>query len=102
MIAMSASALGHMPSGEACTPGTKVELKWNAHASEWGAYTITGCGGVNPKLSIAAGVEYTFDQSDQSNWRVAHQLLACDWSKVYVVPAAIDSLGFTPSQPVIV
>jgi len=68
IAAMSASALGSYTSGEACAVGTKVELKWNAHASEWGAYTITGCNGVNPKLSIAAGVEYTFDQSDASNW----------------------------------
>jgi len=43
-------------------------MKWNAHASEWGAYEITGCTGVNPKLTLAAGVEYTFDQSDASNW----------------------------------
>ena len=33
--------------------------------------------------------------------RGAHQLLAADWSKVYVVPAASDSFGFTPAQPVI-
>ena len=32
--------------------------------------------------------------------RGAHQLLASDWSKVYVVPAASDSFGFTPAQPV--
>ena len=58
IAAMSASLLGSLLSGEACTPGPQVELKWNAHASEWGAYTITGCDGVNPKLSIAmlAGV----------------------------------------------
>jgi hypothetical protein len=43
-------------------------MKWNPHASEWGAYTITGCDGVNPKLMLAAGTEYTFDQSDASNW----------------------------------
>ena len=42
------------------------------------------------------------DTERAAGGRVAHQLLACDWSKVYVVPAAIDSLGFTPSQPVIV
>ena len=33
--------------------------------------------------------------------RVAHQLLASDWSKVYSVPAASESLGLTPGQPVI-
>ena len=45
-------------------------MKWNSHASEWGAYEITGCTGVNPKLSLKAGTEYTFDQSDASNWCV--------------------------------
>merc|ERR1719157_297724 len=55
--------------GTACTPtATTLKMKWNAHASEWGAYEITGCTGVNPKLSLAAGTEYTFDQSDASNW----------------------------------
>jgi plastocyanin len=68
IAAMSASLLGSLLSGEACTPGPQVELKWNAHASEWGAYEITGCEGVNPKLLIAAGQEYTFDQSHASNW----------------------------------
>eukprot|EP00964_Phaeocystis_antarctica_P060090 scaffold35799_cov80-Phaeocystis_antarctica.AAC.2 len=33
--------------------------------------------------------------------RVAHQLLACDWSKVYVAPAESVSVGLTPAQPVI-
>ena len=33
--------------------------------------------------------------------RGVHQLLASDWSKVYVVPAASDSFGLTPVQPVI-
>merc|ERR1719157_196394 len=62
-------AAGAMKSGEACTPtGTTLKMKWNSHASEWGAYEITGCTGVNPKLSLAAGTEYTFDQSDASNW----------------------------------
>merc|ERR1740130_1032166 len=60
---------GTMESGTACSPtGTTLSMKWNAHASEWGAYEITGCTGVNPKLTLAAGVEYTFDQSDASNW----------------------------------
>ena len=68
IAAMSAAALGSYDSGLACTPGANVELKWNAHASEWGAYEITGCAGVNPKLSLAAGTTYTFDQSDASNW----------------------------------
>merc|ERR1740130_2463899 len=59
---------GTMQSGVPCTPTTSIKMKWNAHASEWGAYSIDGCAGVNPKLSIAAGTTYTFDQSDASNW----------------------------------
>merc|ERR1719157_480307 len=55
--------------GTPCTPtATTLKMKWNAYASEWGAYTIDGCTGVNPKLSLVAGTEYTFDQSDASNW----------------------------------
>merc|ERR1719157_151686 len=55
--------------GTACTPtATTLKMKWNAYASEWGAYEITGCAGVNPKLSLVAGTTYTFDQSDVSNW----------------------------------
>jgi hypothetical protein len=73
IAAMSAAALGSYDSGLACTPGANVELKWNAHASEWGAYEITGCAGVNPKLSLAAGTTYTFDQSDASNWCATRQ-----------------------------
>merc|ERR1719424_2696455 len=58
-----------METGTACSPtGTNLSMKWNAHASEWGAYEITGCDGVNPKLTLAAGTTYTFDQSDASNW----------------------------------
>jgi len=83
IAAMSAAALGSYDSGLACTPGANVELKWNAHASEWGAYEITGCAGVNPKLSLAAGTTYTFDQSDASNWcatrpRVPRLALYCN------------------------
>ena len=58
-------------SGQVCdktSPPYKVELKWNMHASEWGAYEVTGCTGVNPKLQLKAGITYTFDQSDVSNW----------------------------------
>ena len=43
-------------------------MKWDPHASEWGAYTIDGCTGVNPKLTLAAGTTYTFVQSDITNW----------------------------------
>ena len=45
-----------------------ISLKWNSFASEWGAYEVTGCTGVNPKLQLTAGTTYTFDQSDASNW----------------------------------
>merc|ERR1719424_1187703 len=62
-------AAGTMKSGEACTPASStLKMKWNSHASEWGAYEIDGCAGVNPKLSLVAGTTYTFDQSDDSNW----------------------------------
>merc|ERR1740133_642513 len=62
--------------GKSCTPtdttteaGTiTLKLKFNSHASEWGAYTVEGCTGVNPKLSLTAGTTYTFVQSDASNW----------------------------------
>ena len=43
-------------------------MKWNMFNSEWGGYEIVGCTGVNPKLTLAAGTTYTFDQSDASNW----------------------------------
>merc|ERR1740130_1977251 len=68
-------AAGAMKTGTACTPAaTTLKMKWNSHASEWGAYEITGCTGVNPKLSLVAGTEYTFDQSDASN-RYHHPVL---------------------------
>jgi len=73
MLSMMASATaGTITTGKACTPtGTTINLKWNEHASEWGAYTVDGCDGVNPKLQLAAGATYTFDQSDATNWWVA-------------------------------
>ena len=59
-------------SGVACdktsATAATISLKWNAHASEWGAYEVAGCAGVNPKLSLTAGTIYTFDQSDATNW----------------------------------
>ena len=69
--------------GQTCTQGTNVELKWNAHASEWGAYEITGCAGVNPTLTLSAGATYNFDQSHASNWcatrpRVPRLALYCN------------------------
>ena len=70
MIAViSGVALGHFQSGEPCVPPSPtISMKWNAYASEWGAYTIDGCTGVNPKLMLTAGITYTFDQSDGTNW----------------------------------
>ena len=77
LLAGSASAI---TSGATCdkksnTPST-IELKWNMYSSEWGAYEVTGCTGVNPKLQLTRGTIYTFDQSDQSNWsaRAAREL----------------------------
>ena len=58
--------------GVACTPSSNtLKLQWNPYASEWGAYEVEGCTGVNPKLQLTAGVTYTFDQSHESNWRAA-------------------------------
>ena len=70
MIAViSGVALGHVQSGQPCMPsGTTLSMKWDPYASEWGAYTIDGCTGVNPKLMLTAGTTYTFDQSDETNW----------------------------------
>ena len=53
-----------------CSSNT-LKLQWNPYASEWGAYEVEGCTGVNPKLQLTAGVTYTFDQSHESNWRAA-------------------------------
>jgi hypothetical protein len=47
---------------------TTIKLEWNSFASEWGQYEIEGCSGVSPKLKLAAGRTYTFDQSHASNW----------------------------------
>ena len=66
---LSATPMGAIETGTECTPSsTTLALKWNAFASEWGAYEVTGCTGVNPKLMLTAGTTYTFDQSDASNW----------------------------------
>ena len=63
------TSAGTMKSGVSCTPtGTNIKLKWDMFASEWGAYTVDGCDGVNPRLQLAADAIYTFDQSDASNW----------------------------------
>ena len=63
---------GTIVSGVVCDKtsdtATTISLKWNAFASEWGAYEVVGCTGVNPKLQLTAGTVYTFDQSDTSNW----------------------------------
>ena len=68
-IDTSASTAGTIQTGVECTPtDTTLKLKWNMFVSEWGGYTVDGCDGVNPKLKLAAGTTYTFDQSDASNW----------------------------------
>ena len=71
MLSLLSGSTGAITAGMACTLATGVTtlaMKWNSHAYEWGAYEITGCTGINPKLSLAAGTTYTFDQSDASNW----------------------------------
>ena len=89
IAAMSATALGSIMSGQSCTPTTTtLPMKWNAHASEWGAYEITGCTGVNPKLYLTAGTEYTFDQSDASNWCATRPLAARLVSRAAARPAS--------------
>ena len=100
---------GTMPSGVACTPASAtLALKWNSYASEWGAYEITGCDGVNPKLTLAAGTTYTFDQSDASNWCATrphvselalHCLcLACSQPAVSAQPSARAAVQVPPDR----
>ena len=72
-IDTSASTAGTIQTGVECTPtGETLKLKWNMFVSEWGGYTVDGCDGVNPKLKLAAGTTYTFDQSDATNWCARH------------------------------
>ena len=69
VASLMSGASAAITSGKACTPtGATLKMKWNAYASESGAYTIDGCDGVNPKLKLTAGTTYTFDQSDATNW----------------------------------
>ena len=81
VASLMSGASASITSGKACTPtSATLKMKWNAYASEWGAYTIDGCDGVNPKLSLTAGTTYTLDQSDASNWcatRLRVLRLAC-------------------------
>ena len=80
LAALSFSLMGtmdhpaHHTTGSTCvkTDAAPLKMKWNAYASEWGAYEIEGCDGVNPELSLAAGATYTFDQSDATNWYVSN------------------------------
>ena len=93
-----------------CIPAsTTLALKWNSYASEWGAYEITGCAGVNPKLTLAAGTTYTFDQSDASNWcatrpHVSELLalhclcLACSQPAVSAQPSARAAVQVPPDR----
>merc|ERR1719399_1737086 len=71
LAALNAMLPGAITTGAECefTPAdTTLKLKWNPFVSEWGGYTVDGCTGVNPKLKLAAGTTYTFDQSDGTNW----------------------------------
>ena len=67
-----ARTTGTIQSGVTCdktsATAATISLQWNSYASEWGAYEVTGCVGVNPKLQLTAGTVYTFDQSHASNW----------------------------------
>ena len=86
---MSGASAAVSATGTVCTPAAPLlKMKWNAYASEWGAYEITGCPGVNPKLSLAAGTEYTFDQSDASNWCATRPLAAHLASRAAARPAS--------------
>ena len=65
-----------------CTPAsTTLKVSWTPFAggtagfggafpypTPQGAFIIDGCTGVSPTLHLQSGVEYTFDQSDVSNW----------------------------------
>ena len=76
LAALNAMLPGVIQTGVECIAdglgGTTFKLKWNPFVSEWGGYTVDGCDGVNPKLKLAAGTTYTFDQSDATNWCARH------------------------------
>ncbi|CAK9012802.1 Hypothetical protein SCF082_LOCUS11658 [Durusdinium trenchii] len=43
-------------------------FRMNIFAGETGYYEVDGCEGTQPTLGMIAGVEYTFDQTDPTNW----------------------------------
>ncbi len=45
-----------------------VEFSLDFFSAEFGRFVVTGCDGVSPTLILEAGKEYTFRQSDISNW----------------------------------
>ena len=80
-----------------CTPaGTVLKVSWTpfaggrtgfggtfAYPATQGSFLIEGCVGTSPLLHLQSGVEYTFDQSDASNWcatrpRVPRLALYCN------------------------
>ena len=86
MLSLLAGVPSAITSGAECdktaSSAETIVMKWNAYASEWGMYEIDGCTGVSPKLKLSAGIVYTFDQSDASNWcirncNVLSRSLAC-------------------------
>ena len=75
-----------------CTPaGTVLKVPWTpfaggrtgfggtfAYPATQGSFLIEGCVGTSPLLHLQSGVEYTFDQSDVSNWYHPFEFLG-DW-----------------------
>jgi len=52
-----------------CIPSsTTINVKLNTHTSELGYYTVEGCEGIQPVLGLEKNVQYTFVQSDISNY----------------------------------
>jgi hypothetical protein len=45
-----------------------VEVSLDFFAADFGRFVVAGCSGVSPTLILEAGKEYTFRQSDISNW----------------------------------
>jgi len=50
------------------TGETVIKMKFSAYASATGQYEVEGCSGFAPTLHLKAGVEYTFDQNEETNW----------------------------------
>ena len=69
LLAPSADALCHaqcktVNNQKECT----YKFRLSVFASETGYYSVDGCEGTQPTLSMEAGVKYIFDQTDITNW----------------------------------